>query len=87
MNLFHILFTIALGFIASSIYEIYRRVKVHSEKIKSDSQVASAFVIAFSALIGVFLLFAAIPGAFLNQPHWFVDKLFRVVEVIIEVFT
>lgn len=87
MNLFHLLFAIAVGFLASAAYDSYRRVKPSTADSETKPQSNPPVVIGFSAVLGLFLLLASVPGAFFAQPHWLTDKLYWVVERIIGLFT
>ena len=71
-------------FLVLASYKTYQRVVVR--KAHTDTEMQPA-VIAFVALFGVFLLFASVPGAFLEQPHRSTNKLYWVVEKAIEAFT
>lgn len=86
MNIFHLLFVIAVGFLSLAIYEVYKRFHLQNEKSDAKNR-GTLTVIIFSVSIGTFLLFASIPGAFLKQPHWFTEKLYWVVEKVVDVFT
>ena len=87
MSLLHFLFVIAVGFLSFSIYEFYRRLNLRNANTESKTRSTPTVIITFSALLGVFLLLASIPGAFFGQPYWFTNKLYWVVEKVIEVFT
>ena len=84
--MFHLLFAIAVVFLTLPPYEVYKRYRVRNEKFGADNRNALMVVIS-SVSFGIFLLFASIPGAFFEQPHWFVDKLYWVVERVVDVFT
>lgn len=81
MDAFHVFFAIAVGFVGTGLYEGYRRAK--SGTVKSNSPI----VIAFSIFLGIFLLFASVPGAFFGQPYWLADKLYWLVEKTLGLFT
>ena len=87
MNSFHLLFAVALGFMGSAVYETCRRVRLRSGDSDTRQQINPPLVIIFSAVLGVLLLFASVPGAFFEQPHWLADKLYWVVERVIGLFT
>ena len=86
VNAFHLLFLIAVGFLSVPIYEVYKRHR--DRKARSDANNPDTLtVIIFSVSVGTFLLFASIPGAFLEQPNWFTDNLYWVLEKVVDVFT
>ena len=86
MNIFHLLILIAAGFLLVALFEINKLFRLRSGKSESNNR-GRLTVIIFSILIGTFLLFSLIPGAFFEQPYWFTEKLFWVVEKVVDVCT
>jgi hypothetical protein len=87
LNFFHVLVAIALGFLGSAAYATYRRAKPRKSDTEIKKQNFRLVVIVPFGLLGVFLLFASVPGAFFEQPYWLTDKLHWVVAKLIGVFT
>jgi hypothetical protein len=87
VNLFHILFAVAVGFLGSVVYATYRRTRPRESGAKIEKHNFRLVVIIPFGLLGIFLLFASVPGAFFGQPHWLTDKLYWIVERVIGAFT
>ena len=86
VNAFHLLFVIAVGFLSLPLYEVYKRHSARNAKPDAKNR-DTLTVVIFSVTVGTFLLFTSIPGAFLDQPHWFTNNLYWVVEKVFDVFT
>ena len=86
MNIFHMLFLIAAGFLLVALFEIDKLFRLRNGKSEAINR-DRLTVIIFSILIGTFLLFSSIPGAFLEQPYWLTEKLYWIVEKVVDVFT
>lgn len=81
------MFLIAVGFLALSIYLIYKRLRTRKGIYETQIQSSPIGVIVFLLLLGMFLFITSIPGAFFEQPYWFTNKLYSLVEKVIEFFT
>ena len=86
MNIFHLLLLIATGFLLVALFEINKLFRLRIKKSEANNR-GSLTVIIFSIFIGTFLLLSSIPGAFLEQPYWFTEKLYWVVQKVVDVFT
>ena len=86
MNIFHLLFFIAAGFLLVALFEINKLFRLRIGKSEANNR-GRLTVIIFSILIGTFLLFSSILGAFFERPYWFTEKLYWVVEKVVDVFT